>query len=320
MHRIYITGIAGFIGFHLATRLYEIGFFVSGCDNFNPFYSPQLKRARAKILEKRGIQIDELDISDETSLFNATQLFQPTHIIHLAAQAGVRYSLENPKAYIDSNLVGFYSVLEACRKIDGAKLIYASSSSVYGLNQKIPFAEDDPTDQPANLYAATKQAGERIAFSYHHIYNIPMIGLRFFTVYGPWGRPDMAYFLFMNKITKREPIDLYAHGEMARDFTYIDDIVSGIVACIDKEVEYELYNLGNKSPVKTIDLLKTVEEKSQQKAIINMQPAQKGEVQITFADLTKSHRELGYTPKTNLSAGVEKFADWHSLHAEKGLW
>lgn len=302
---IFITGIAGFIGFHLASSLIKNGDYVIGCDNFNNYYSPDLKRARAYELRSLGAEIIEEDIRNIRSLKQNI-----THIVHLAAQAGVRYSITHPQPYSVSNLDGFLKILELCRSIPNVKLIFASSSSVYGGNTKIPFSETDPTDSPISLYAATKKSGELMAKSYHHLYNIPMVGLRFFTVYGPWGRPDMAYYSFAEKIRKGTPIPVFNHGKMERDFTYVDDIVQGTIRALDHCNGFEIYNLGNNKPEPLMHLIELLETHLGKKAQIDFQPMQMGDVKSTYADIQKAERELGFSPTTPLDVGIAKFSDW----------
>lgn len=309
--RIFITGIAGFIGFHLAKHLHAQGDFVIGCDNFNDYYSPELKRARAKILTDLGIEVLQIDIRDEATLGPVVEKNSITHMMHLAAQAGVRFSFTHPHNYAQDNLNGFLSILEICRSRPEMKLIYASSSSVYGLSKKIPFSENDPTLQPANLYAATKQANEMMAYSYHHLYGIAVTGLRYFTVYGPWGRPDMAYYLFSNAITDDRPIDVFNHGKMKRDFTYIDDVVDGTTAAIDLGAACEIFNLGNNQTEELETLITLLETGLDKKAIRNLIPMQKGEMVETHADIAKAQSALKYSPKTSLSEGIELFTIWY---------
>lgn len=302
---IFITGIAGFIGFHLASSLIKNGDYVIGCDNFNNYYSSNLKRMRADQLRNLGVHVFEEDIQNISSLKQNI-----THIVHLAAQAGVRYSITHPQPYSDSNLDGFLKILELSRAIPNVKLIFASSSSVYGGNTKTPFSETDPTDSPISLYAATKKSGELMAKSYHHLYNIPMVGLRFFTVYGPWGRPDMAYYSFAEKIQTGEPIPVFNHGKMERDFTYIDDIVQGTVRALDHCNGYEIYNLGNNKPEPLMHLIKLLETHLGKKALIDFQPMQMGDVKTTYADIQKAERDLAFSPTTSLDAGIAKFSEW----------
>lgn len=309
--RIFITGIAGFIGFHLAKFLKEKQIFVTGCDNFNDYYDPGLKKQRAKILSDLGIPIIDADICNTALIENAVQENEITHFVHLAAQAGVRYSMVAPEKYVHSNLQGFVHILEMLKKHSQIKFIFASSSSVYGLNQKIPFSEEDKTIQPANFYAATKMAGEAIAHSYHHLYGIPTIGLRYFTVYGPWGRPDMAYFLFTDAILQGKPIVVFHEGKMKRDFTYIDDIVAGTAAALDCDASFEIFNLGNNQPVEINDLISIIENKTGMQAIREFKPIQSGEVLTTYADITKSQKALNFQPQTSLKSGMEKFLNWY---------
>lgn len=313
MKKIFITGIAGFIGFHLSKHLQAYGYDVAGCDHFSPYYDISLKRNRAKELAASQVPVHEFDIRDLKKLQTTIQSHQSTHLVHLAAQPGVRASLTHPQKYLDNNLDGFGQILETCRALD-LKLTYASSSSVYGLNKKQPFSESDPTDCPSNLYGATKKANELMAFSYNNLYQIPVTGLRFFTAYGPWGRPDMAYYCFAQSISKGLPIKVFNHGKMKRDFTYIDDIVAGIKAAIDNEAPCEIFNLGNHKPEPLMKLINCLENAIGQKALIDFQPMQKGEVLTTFADIDKSSKMLGFTPKTSLEAGIEKFIEWFATY------
>ena len=310
MKQIFITGAAGFIGFHLARYLRKRGDVVIGLDVFNDYYDPRLKRARQQKLLAEGIQIVEGDIRNTALLKEILERYQITHIAHLAAQAGVRHSITHPNDYIDSNLQGFASVLEACRARPGIKLIYASSSSVYGLNKKIPFHVDDKTDEPANLYGATKKANEVMAHAYHHLYGLPVTALRYFTVYGPWGRPDMAYYRFSRLICEGRPIQVFNQGLMRRDFTYIDDIVKGTAAAIDLGAASEIFNLGNNRPVELLYLIQLLEQALEKKAIMEMLPMQPGEVIETFADIEKSTHLLGFRPSVSLEEGIARFVDW----------
>lgn len=316
MKKIFITGIAGFIGFHLAKKLHQLGFFVAGCDNFNDYYNPVLKKRRASQLKELGIEIFDLSIEKiqiKKEYFKKEKFFC---LINLAAQAGVRYSLVNPNAYIDANLNGFFQILELLKDLKETKLIFASSSSVYGLNNKSPFAESDPTIYPANLYAATKACNELLAFSYHHIYKNPMIGLRFFTVYGPWGRPDMAYFSFAKSIDQGQAINVYNFGEMKRDFTYIDDIVDGIIASIDHETSYDIFNLGNSKKEPLLEMIQLIEGYLGKKATLNFLPMQPGDLLETCADISKSSKILNFSPKTSLKEGLEHFINWYKNEKE----
>jgi UDP-glucuronate 4-epimerase len=309
---ILITGIAGFIGFHLAQFLHQRGDAVVGCDNFNDYYNPLLKRRRSALLADLKIPIIEADIQNLSKLKEIVDQFQITHVVHLAAQAGVRYSKQNPQSYVDTNLNGFLQVLELIRHNPSIPLIYASSSSVYGLNEKIPFAETDVTDSPSNLYGATKKSNELMAHAYHHLFGINAIGLRFFTVYGPWGRPDMAYFSFADAIVQQQPIRLYNQGKMKRDFTYIDDIIQGIVAALDKARGYEIFNLGNHRPEEVLTLIHLLEKKLGKKALIELLPPEPGEVLVTYADISKAKKLLNFHPKTSLDAGLTLFLNWYT--------
>ncbi len=310
MKRIFITGIAGFIGYHLALFLKKRGDFVTGCDNYNGYYDPELKRTRAKQLLALGIPILECDICDSEIIQKALETLDISHFVHLAAQAGVRFSLKHPEAYVHSNLDGFVKIIENVRRHPSMKFIYASSSSVYGLNEKIPFSETDLTERPANLYGATKKSNELIAHAYHHLYGLSVTGLRFFTVYGPWGRPDMATFSFTRAILKGEPIQVYNNGKMQRDFTYVDDIVKGTSAAIDLGAACEIFNLGNNHPEELLTLISIIEKKTQKRANIQLQPMQPGEVLCTYADISKSQKTLGFQPKTSLEDGMNHFIDW----------
>lgn len=312
--KIFVTGAAGFIGFHTAKALLDNGHEVVGLDNFNDYYDPALKEARHAQLELyagyQGIRGDLFDYELLSQLFE-THRFD--RVCHLAAQAGVRYSIENPFAYQESNLKGFLNILEACRRHAIARLVYASSSSVYGGNMKVPFCEADIVDHPVSLYAATKKANELMAHAYSHLYGIQTVGLRFFTVYGPWGRPDMAYWLFTEAILKGEPIKVFNHGDMQRDFTYIDDIVSGITASLfsDGLDSYEIINLGNNQPEKLMDMIQFLGDSLGNVPTMNMLPMQSGDVHITYADIRKARKKLGYQPTTSLQQGLEQFVRWY---------
>ena len=312
MKRIFITGIAGFIGFHLALSLKKRGDFVIGCDNFNSYYDPALKQERARLLSEAGISVISCDIIDKNRIETELKNNSISHFVHLAAQAGVRYSLKAPETYVHSNLNGFVQILEALRQFPKIKLTYASSSSVYGLNTKVPFAESDPVENPASFYGATKRANELIAHSYHHIHGIACTGLRFFTAYGPWGRPDMAYYSFSKAILDDEPIPVFGEGKLLRDFTYIDDIVKGTIAAIDLGASCELFNLGNNTPVSVLDLISTLEMHLGKKAKISFQSTPPGDVPITYADISKSRKVLRFAPKTSLKEGLKHFADWYA--------
>ena len=320
--KILITGVAGFIGYHLAQRLLSEGNEVNGIDNLNNYYSVTLKQARLEqLLSKSGFTFDYLDISDRSLVAELFEQNEFDYVVHLAAQAGVRYSLHNPHAYVDSNLVGFTNILEGCRHSSIKHLVFASSSSVYGTNKKVPFAVTDNVDHPISLYAATKKANELMAHAYSHLYQIPMTGLRFFTVYGPWGRPDMAYFKFVRAIAEDKPIDVYNFGKMSRDFTYIDDIVEGMVRIIPKvpqissqEVLYKIYNIGNNNPIELEEFITTIETimgKSAQKNFLPMQP---GDVVSTYADVDELIADTGFKPTTSITQGLEKFIDWYQAY------
>ncbi|XP_022857957.1 UDP-glucuronate 4-epimerase 3, partial [Olea europaea var. sylvestris] len=321
---VLVTGAAGFVGTHVSVALKRRGDGVLGLDNFNDYYDPSLKRARQALLERTGIYIVEGDINDVALLIKLFDIVPFTHVMHLAAQAGVRYAMENPSSYIHSNVAGFVSLLEVCKSANPQPaIVWASSSSVYGLNTKVPFSEKDRTDQPASLYAATKKAGEEIAHTYNHIYGLSLTGLRFFTVYGPWGRPDMAYFFFSRDILKGKSIPIFQgpnHGTVARDFTYIDDVVKGCLGALDTAekstgssgkkkgpAQLRLYNLGNTSPVPVSDLVSILERllKVKAKRMIIKLP-RNGDVQFTHANISLAHRELGYKPTTDLQTGLKK--------------
>lgn len=313
---ILVTGAAGFIGFHASQNLQARGDQIVGLDNFNSYYSPALKRERAALLKERGIEVIDADLNDRDTLKNLFKTHTFTHVLHLAAQAGVRFAKTHPEAYLASNIDGFLSLLETLRLYPNVKLVYASSSSVYGKNTKTPFSVSDTTDKPANLYAATKKANELMAYSYHHLYGIHSTALRFFTVYGPWGRPDMAYYTFTQAILENRPIHLFNNGNMQRDFTYIDDIVSGIVATLDYEGECEVFNLGNNSPVPLLTFLTTLEKILNKQAIKVFEGPCAGEVEITYADISESEKKLGFRPTTQLEEGLSKFVTWYQQRSE----
>jgi UDP-glucuronate 4-epimerase len=317
--RILITGAAGFIGYHLSLYLKSRGDFVIGLDNFNTYYDLQLKKDRESGLQLAGIEVLHADIRDRDLLQLALLRHNITHVVHLAAQAGVRHSLTEPDDYVASNLHGFVSVLEAIRRYPTIKLIYASSSSVYGTNKKTPFSVDDKTDHPANLYGATKKANEAMAHAYHHLYGLSVTGLRYFTVYGPWGRPDMAYYRFTHLITTGQPIQVFNSGRMKRDFTYIDDILSGTAAAIDLGASSETFNLGNNRPVELLTLIRIIEERLKKKAIMEMLPMQPGEVEETYADIEKSKAALHFRPTVTLEKGIPRFIDWYQEYTGKLL-
>jgi len=328
--KILVTGSAGFIGMHLCRRLLERGQQVIGLDNINDYYDVNLKHDRLKQLEGReGFTFIRCPLEDREAiavLFNSEKF---DVVVNLAAQAGVRYSLQNPHAYIDSNILGFLNILEGCRHNSVKHLVFASSSSVYGANGKIPFSEHDSTDHPVSLYAATKKTNELMAHTYAHLYGIPVTGLRFFTVYGPWGRPDMAYFSFTKAILEGKPIDIYNCGRMRRDFTYIDDIVEGIVLITDVPpvsnaswnsenpdpatsfAPYRIYNIGNNNPVELGQFIEVLEEKLGKKAVKNMLPMQPGDVTVTYANVDDLMDAVGFKPVTDIEEGLEKFVAWY---------
>jgi len=330
--KILVTGAAGFIGFYVSKRLLEQGHEIVGIDNLNDYYDVNLKLARLKELGVEGnafkcsnanFKFLKMDIADRKAMESLFQQYQFDRVIHLAAQAGVRYSIENPHAYVDSNLIGFVNVLEGCRQQKAAHLIYASSSSVYGMNSKIPFSTDDRVDYPISLYAATKKSNELMAHTYSHLYNIPTTGLRFFTVYGPWGRPDMAYFSFTDKIQKGESINIFNHGKMERDFTYIDDIVEGVVRIMDcipqlqssefsnAQAAYKIFNIGNNQPISLECFIKAIETATGKEAVRNNLPMQAGDVPRTFADVSELMAAVDFKPKTEIEDGIERFVDWY---------
>jgi len=341
--KILVTGTAGFIGFHLANKLLELGMEVVGIDNINDYYTPALKYAR---LQEAGISGEaqtwhrkvtstkypgytfvRMNLEDRDEL---NQLFESEKfdaVCNLAAQAGVRYSIENPHAYISSNIVGFMNILEACRQNQIRHLVYASSSSVYGNSAKMPLSVSDPVDNPISLYAATKKSNELMAHTYSHLFGIPTTGLRFFTVYGPWGRPDMAYFSFTKAILSGKPIKIFNHGDLYRDFTYIDDIVEGIVkilkqpqaASVKLQAPYKVYNIGNSSPVKLMDFIETIESSLGKKAVKEYLDMQPGDVYKTFADVSGLQNDFNYSPDTPLSKGIGEFVGWYNIAAEKGI-
>ena len=331
MKNTLVTGAAGFIGMQTAARLLDRGDTVVGIDNLNDYYSPQLKQDRlAKLTGRSGFQFQKLAIEDRDGM---TKLFESNKfdsVIHLAAQAGVRYSITNPHAYVDANLVGFMNVLECCRHQKVDHLTYASSSSVYGANRKTPFSVDDRVDHPVSLYAATKKANELMAHTYSHLYALPTTGLRFFTVYGPWGRPDMAMWLFTKAILSGKPIDVFNHGKMRRDFTFVDDIVEGVIRTSDTiptalavaataddsqtAAPYRVYNIGNNQPVELMHLIETLEKALGMKAEKNMLPMQPGDVPATFADIEALQRDVGFRPSTQIETGVQKFVDWYKQY------
>jgi UDP-glucuronate 4-epimerase len=316
---ILVTGSAGFIGFHLAKALLAAGETVIGLDNFNSYYAPELKRARAEILSgRKNFFAVEKDLTDRGAIERCLKEFSPELVCHLAAQAGVRYSLRNPFAYQQSNLEGFVNLIEEARLLGVKRFVYASSSSVYGGNTKMPYSEDDPVNTPVSLYAATKRSNELIAYTYTHLWGLQTIGLRFFTVYGSWGRPDMAYWSFLEAILRAEPIRVYNYGKNSRDFTYIDDIIPGVKAALhsDNLSAYEIINLGNNRPVELMEFIRTLEDLSGETAIKEMVPPQPGDVVATYADVTKAKAKLGFSPKTSLEEGLKHFVAWYLDHPD----
>lgn len=328
MVNVLVTGAAGFIGYHLSQRLLAQGDTVIGLDNLNAYYDVSLKQARLAQLEnKAGFRFYKLDLADREGI---AQLFAQESfefVVHLAAQAGVRYSLKNPYVYVDSNLVGFTNILEGCRHAQIKHLVFASSSSVYGANTKVPFSVQDNVDCPVSLYAATKKANELMAHAYSHLYNIPTTGLRFFTVYGSWYRPDMALFLFTKAILAEQPINVFNYGRMQRDFTYVDDVVEGVVRVMGKipqpkasgnaspgsksSAPYKLYNIGNNQPIELLQLIETLEQYLGKTAVKNMLPMQPGDVPITYANVDDLMQDVGFRPNTPLEVGVEQFVQWY---------
>ena len=328
--RVLVTGAAGFIGSHLSERLLARGDEVLGYDNLNAYYDPALKEARlARLMPQDGFSFVRASLEDRAALEAAFDDFRPQRVVNLAAQAGVRYSLENPHAYIESNIVGFLNILEACRHRGIEHLVYASSSSVYGANRKLPFAVEDSVDHPVSLYAASKKANELMAHTYSHLFGLPTTGLRFFTVYGPWGRPDMALFLFTKKILAGEPIDVFNHGHHTRDFTYVDDIVEGVIRTLDRVpgpdpaydplaptpasslAPYRVYNIGNHQPVQLLRYIEVLEDCLGRKAEKRLLPLQPGDVPDTEADVEALRRDTGYSPATPIETGVRRFVEWY---------
>ncbi len=331
--RVLVTGVAGFIGYHLCLRLLERGDEVIGVDNLNDYYDVALKQARLdQLLPKKNFRFEKMDLCDRENLHKLFATVKPQRVVNLAAQAGVRYSLQNPYAYTESNITGFINVLEGCRHHNVEHLVYASSSSVYGSNTKLPFSVGDTVDHPVSLYAATKKANELMAHTYSHLYDIPTTGLRFFTVYGPWGRPDMALFLFTKNILAKKPIDVFNYGNHRRDFTYINDIVEGVVRVLDKaatpdskwdsnnpncatsNAPYRVFNIGNNNPVWLKDFISAVEEATGIKAIQNLMPMQMGDVVETFADVQALTDYVDFKPATPIREGVKKFVDWYKSY------
>lgn len=320
---VFITGAAGFIGYHLSLRLLETtSAQVVGFDNLNHYYDVGLKKSRLDILNAHDrFTFFEGDLANADQLEAVLRDKRPQVVVNLAAQAGVRYSIENPRAYMDSNVLGFFNLLEGLRKYPAEHLVYASSSSVYGNQKKTPFAISDPVDHPISLYAATKRCDELMAYSYSHLYKMPMTGVRFFTVYGPFGRPDMAYFKFANKICAGEPIDVFNNGDLLRDFTYIDDIINGLMAMLEAAPEpdedgarHRVYNIGNSTPVPLLHFIETLEKALGKKATLHMLPMQPGDVYQTYADVSDTARDFGFAPATPIEEGLPKFAKWYKAY------
>jgi UDP-glucuronate 4-epimerase len=330
MSKILVTGAAGFIGFHLAQRLMQLGHRVTGFDILNDYYDISLKEDRLTILNKQdAFSFVRGGLEDRSCVENLFLAGQFDYVVNLAAQAGVRYSLQNPHAYVDSNICGFLNILEGCRQTHVKHLVYASSSSVYGANTTVPFSEHHSVDHPVSLYAATKKSNELMAHTYAHLFGLPVTGLRFFTVYGPWGRPDMAYFSFTKAILEGRPIDVFNHGRMQRDFTYIDDIIEGVVRTIDlipqpnpswnagqpdpaaSSAPYRIYNIGNHQPVELARFIEVLEECLNKKAMKNFLPMQAGEVLVTYADVSDLAEASGFCPATNIEVGMARFVDWY---------
>jgi UDP-glucuronate 4-epimerase len=328
--RVLLTGAAGFIGFHLSRRLMKAGIAVVGSDNLNDYYDPALKRSRLGLLEPSAeFAFFHGDVSSRSDVAGMFGRGPYDAVIHLAAQAGVRYSLDHPEAYVQSNLVGFGNILEACRRHQVAHLLFASSSSVYGLNSVAPFRTDQNVDHPVSLYAATKKANELMAHSYSHLFRLPVTGLRFFTVYGPWGRPDMAYFKFTEAILAGRPIEVFNSGELWRDFTFVDDIVESVARLVSRPAKpdptwsaaspnpatssapYRVYNIGSQSPIKVLDFIRSLERVIGKRAELCMLPMQPGDVVATHADTSDLEKETGFTPSTNLETGLTRFVEWY---------
>jgi UDP-glucuronate 4-epimerase len=333
--KILVTGAAGFIGFHTCLQLVNLGHEVYGLDNINDYYSPKLKfdrlnelglnEAESKLFKNetksnkfKSLRFSRIDLIDYESIDDLFRREQFEVVCNLAAQAGVRYSIENPKSYIDSNITGFLNILEGCRNHNVKHLVYASSSSVYGENKNIPFGTTDRVDHPISLYAATKKSNELMAHTYGHLFGFKTTGLRFFTVYGPWGRPDMAYYLFTEAISKNKPIKVFNNGKMQRDFTYIDDIVNGVTRIIEKNIDsrelYKIYNIGNNKTESLRDFITTIEKAMGKEAIKEMYPMQQGDVEKTFADIDDLIADYSYRPKTSISVGVENFIKWFNKY------
>ena len=315
-HTILVTGAAGFVGSHVCVSLAQLGHRVHGCDNFNDYYDPALKRARVdRLLAPAGVACAAVDIADAAALHALWAGVAPSLVIHLAAQAGVRYSIDHPQAYVRSNLVGFANILEACRHGQVQHLVYASSSSVYGDRANPPFRETENTDSPVSLYAATKKSNEVMAHAYSHLYGLRATGLRFFTVYGPWGRPDMAYFSFADKLRAGLPLPVFGHGALQRDFTYIDDIVEGVArialaAAPADAPRHEIFNIGNPRPVTVLEFIETLAAQLGVEPALQMLPPQPGDVTMTCADVTRLRERVGFEPSTPLAVGLRRFVEW----------
>jgi UDP-glucuronate 4-epimerase len=313
--KILVTGSAGFIGYHLCNSLLNDGYDVLGIDNINDYYNKNLKLERLQILKKyNNFNFKKIDISNRRHVAKIFKNFKPNKVINLAAQAGVRFSIENPYSYINSNIVGFINLIEISKQNNVDGFIYASSSSVYGGNKKLPFSERDMTNDPISLYGASKKSNELIANSYSSLYGLNTTGLRYFTVYGPWGRPDMAYFTFTKKILAEEPIEVYNDGKMKRDFTFIDDIINGTKSAIEKNHKCEIFNLGNNKNEELMDLIKVIEDELSIEAIIDFLPMQSGDVIETYANIDKSIEKLNYNPKISINDGIPKFINWYKKY------
>ena len=308
---VLVTGAAGFIGSHVARRLLAAGRRVVGADNMSPYYDPSLKQARLKTFDGESrFRFEKIDLADRAAVAALFAAGKFPYVVHLAAQAGVRHSLKDPHAYVDANLEGFTNILEGCRHNGCRHLLFASSSSVYGANTRMPFRVSDNVDHPVSLYGATKKANELMAHAYSHLFGLPSTGLRFFTVYGPWGRPDMSAFLFAKAIMEGQPIQVFNHGDMQRDFTYVDDIVEGTLRVLDKPAAYAIYNIGNHTPVRLLDYIATLERALGRKTSLEMQPMQPGDVKATYADTAALAKAVGFAPSTPLEVGLGRFAEW----------
>jgi UDP-glucuronate 4-epimerase len=315
--KVLVTGAAGFIGMHCAQRLLGRGDEVVGVDNLSPYYSVQLKKDRLAQLKHPHFHFAELDIAEVDALSRQFEKHKPERVLHLAAQPGVRYSIENPAPYIQSNLVGFANLLECCRRHPPAHLVFASSSSVYGANRELPWSESQSVDHPVSLYAATKKSNELLAHVYSHLYGLNATGLRYFTVYGPWGRPDMSPMLFAQAIVQGKPIPVFNQGDMQRDFTYVDDVVEGTLRVLDRPARYAIYNIGNHQPVGLLDYIAALERALRKKAKLEMKPMQPGDVKATYADTHALQAAVGFAPSTPLETGLARFAEWFKSYHGK---